>query len=267
MDLGLSGRVAIVTGSSRGIGRGIALALAREGVKVVITARGAADLSEVKSEIERIGGEGLAVAADLTDPENVKVVVDSAVESFGQLDILVNNVGGAIKFGGLFELCDDDWQAAFNLNVMPVVYCVRNAFPWLRASSAARIINISSISGIEPGMYNPHYAITKAAVINLSKCMANELVKYGVLVNVVCPGPVYSDAWERNVRRLAESRNISTTEAELLVDAEESAKIPVGRIGEWEDVAGLVVFLASDRSTWIAGSCFHVNGGKLRSIC
>ncbi|MEI6916347.1 MAG: SDR family oxidoreductase, partial [Armatimonadota bacterium] len=134
-------------------------------------------------------------------------------------------------------------------------------------SPAARIINISSISGIEPGFYNPHYTVTKAATINLSKYLANQLTPDGVLVNVVCPGPVYSDSWDRNVQRIADMRDIPLHEARELVNKEEELKIPLGRIGTGNDVAALATFLASDQADWITGSCFHVNGGKLRSMC
>jgi len=266
MDLGLKGRVAIVSGSSEAIGRAIARSLASEGVNVVICARGAESLAAVQDEIRQSGGNAVTVAADVTDPEAVRTVVATAIERFGGLDILVNNVGGAIRFAGFLELTDDDWLDTFKLNVMATVYFVRYALPYLRQSLSPRIINISSISGVQPGYYNPHYTITKAAIINLSKFLANQFASEHILVNVVCPGPVHSRSWDRNVERIANIRGISLDEASLQVDLEEAGKIPLGRVGEGEDVTGLVTYLASDKAAWVTGSCFHVNGGKLSSM-
>lgn len=263
MESGLKGRVAIVTGGSMGVGKAIARSLAHEGASVVICARGADALEAVTREIQQGGGSAVAVVADATDPDIAGSVVETAIDRFGGLDILVNNVGGAGRFGGLSELTDQDWLDAFNLNVMTVVHFVRFALPALRQSSSARIINISSTSGVQPGSYNPHYTAAKAAVINVSKYFANLYARDQILVNVVCPGPVYSESWDRNVQRIADIREITLDDARNQVDVEEAGKIPLGRVGEGDDVAGLVTFLASDKAAWITGSCFHVNGGKL----
>ena len=264
MKLGLDGRVALVTGGSKGIGRAIARALAEEGAKVAITARGTGALDKTAAELREFGV--LAVPADATSQEAAGSAVERVVDAFGGLDILVNNAGGAGKFGGFRDLRDEDWRNAFDLNVLSLVHFVRAAEPHLRRSKGGRIVNISSIVGLQPGTFNPHYAATKAATINLSKSLANYFVKDGVLVNAVCPGPVHSESWEANVRRLALERGVEFEQAWQQVELEEAAKIPLGRVGEGEDVAGLVVFLASERSRWITGSCFHVNGGKLRSV-
>jgi 3-oxoacyl-[acyl-carrier protein] reductase len=264
MNLELNGRVALVTGGSKGIGRAIAKALAEEGVRVAVTARGAEALRKTASELSEF--KVLAVPADATDQQATRAAVDRVVDVFGGLDILVNNVGGAGKFGGFGELADTDWRNAFDLNVLSLVHFVRAAEQYLRKSKWGRIINISSISGVQPGAFNPHYAVTKAATINLSKFLANYFVQDGVLVNVVCPGPIHSESWDENVRRLALERGIEIEEVRQDVEREESSKIPLGRVGEGEDIAGLTIFLASERANWITGSCFHVNGGKLRTI-
>lgn len=266
MNLGLRGKVAIVTGANKGIGKEIAKLLAQEGANVVICARGAKSLEEVRKEMRRKGNNFTIVTADVTTPDGARKVVDTALKQFGRLDILVNNAGGANKFGNFLELDDEDWVDAFSLNVMSVVYFVRYALPFLKKSPSPRIINISSISGIQPGYYNPHYTVAKAAVINLSKYLANQFASSRILVNVVCAGPVHSNSWERGVAHIAGIRNIPIEEARAQVESEEAGKIPLGRVGEGEDVAGLVAFLASDKAAWITGSCFHVNGGKLRSI-
>ncbi len=264
MKIDLEGRVALVTGGSKGIGRAIVQTLAEGGAQVAITARGAEALKKTAAELS--GSKILTIPADATDQKEVGLVIARVIDVFGQLDILVNNVGGASKFAGFKDLTDADWRHAFDLNVLSLVHFSRAAEPHLRASKAGRIINISSIVGVQPGTFCPHYAVTKAATINLSKFLSNYFVDDGVLVNVVCPGPVHSEAWNENVSRLAGERGISMEEAWQQVEHEEQAKIPIGRVGEGEDIAGLVAFLASERANWITGSCFHANGGKLRTI-
>jgi 3-oxoacyl-[acyl-carrier protein] reductase len=253
-----------VSGGSKGIGRSIARELAEEGASVAITARGADALQKTAAELPNLNI--LTIPSDATNQEAAQSAVARVMEVFGRLDILVNNVGGAGKFGGFGELTDADWRSTFDLNVLSVVHFVRAAEQHLRLSKAGRIINISSIVGVQPGTFNPHYAVTKAATINLSKFLADYFARDGVLVNVVCPGPVHSESWGENVRRLAGERNVALEEAWRQVEREESSKIPLGRVGEGDDVAGLVAFLVSERASWITGSCFHINGGKLRTI-
>ena len=267
MNSGLQGRTAIVTGGSKGIGKAIAKSLALDGANVVICARALEPLVSVREEIITAGGSALAVAADVIKPEAVKEVVARAAAAFGGLDILVNNAGGAEKFGGFFELSDEDWLEAYKLNIMSAVSFVRYSIPWLRESKHSRIINISSVSGVQPGYYNPHYTVTKAAMINLTKALSNELLKDNILVNVVCPGPVHSYSWENYIQGTASSHGLPVEEVRKRIEIEEASKIPLGKVGEPEDVAGLVTFLASDKASWITGSCFHVNGGKLHTMC
>lgn len=265
MNDGLKDKVAIVTGASKGIGRAIAQSLAEEGVKVVICAREINALARAQKEMEKARGKILAVSADVTKPADVQKVIAAALKKFGRLDILVNNAGGAYKFGDFNGLTDQDWLSAYRLNVMSFVYFTRYALPFLRKSSSARIIQVSSISGVGPGMYNPHYTSAKAAVINLSQYLANTLAQEKILVNVVCAGPVHSDAWDRNIEYVARLKNKDARTMRQEFDAQEAAKIPLGRIGEGRDVAGLVTFLASAQASWITGACFHVDGGKLAS--
>lgn len=266
MVLNLEDRVAIVTGGSKGIGKAIAKSLAKEGAHVIICARGVNALESVVREIRQEGGSAIAQSVDALDNKAVETVIGKVVQEFGGLDIVVNNVGGVKKFADFLDLDEKDWHHTFELNVMTMVHFVKHTLPWLRRSDHARIINISSISGLQPGFYNPHYTVTKAATINLSKYLANKLADDHILVNTICPGPVHSDAWDRNVAHVASIRNISFEEANIQVNVEEGNKIPLGRVGEGDDVAGLVAFLASDKAEWITGSCFHVNGGKMRSM-
>ena len=148
---------------------------------------------------------------------------------------------------------------------MSVVRFTRSALPHLRGSTLRRIINVSSISAVQPGYYNPHYTVTKAAVLNLGKYLANALANENILVNTICPGPVKTEAWEMNVRKVSLTRKISDYEARELVEKEEISKIPLRALGEGVHIASAVALLASPLSSWTTGSCIHINGGKLNS--
>jgi 3-oxoacyl-[acyl-carrier protein] reductase len=263
MDLQLKNRIALVTGGSRGIGAGIVRQLAQEGVKVIFFARASAAMTALEAEVLAGGGACLAMPVDVFDSAALLSAVDRAAAHWGGLDILVNNVGGAIRFGGFEELNDDDWMKTFEFNVMSTVRCTRASLPYLRRSRLKRVINISSISAHQPGFYNPHYVVTKAAVVNLGKHLANILAKEKILVNTVCPGPVHSESWESNILKIAAERKIAVDEARSTVEIEEAAKIPLEAVGEAEQIAAVVALLASPVSAWTTGSCFHVNGGKI----
>jgi 3-oxoacyl-[acyl-carrier protein] reductase len=266
MKLSLAGRVAIVTGGSKGIGRQISLAMAAEGVKVVVAARGMASIEETCSLIKSTGGDALGIQVDVTSVSQVKHVVQQTLERYGKLDFLINNAGGASKYGSFQECLEVDWLDSFKLNVMGCVNFVQAAESALLLSSQARILTVSSITGLQPGYFNPHYSITKAATINLSKHLANIYAEKGICCNVICAGPVHSDAWNSNVTALANAKSVSFGEAYSELEAQEKKKIPLGRIGEPEDVAAMVVFLLSEKANWITGSCFHVSGGKYSAM-
>ncbi len=266
MKISLEGRVALVTGGSKGIGKAISGALVQAGAAVAITARDCSAIDTTVRDLEMLGGRALGISADATDQKAVDVVVAETVSRFAGLDILVCNAGGAIRFGEFDELADEDWRASFELNVLGIVHFVRAASGHLRGSTCPRIVIVSSISGIQPGRSNPHYTSTKAATINLGKYLANLYAPHKILVNVVCPGPVHSESWDTLVRKQAEALKITFEEAWKLQEREETAKIPLGRVGEGDDVAAIVAFLVSDRASWITGSCFHINGGKLVSV-
>lgn len=263
MDLQLTNRVALVTGGSKGIGASIVRHLAREGVKVVCCARPSDAMASLEAQVRAEGGSCAAMPVDVFDPIAVANVVEAAAGQWGGLDILVNNVGGALRFGSFADLADDDWMRSYEFNVMPVVRFTRAALPHLRRSTLRRIINVSSISALQPGSYNPHYAATKAAVVNLSKHLANVLAKENILVNAVCPGPVHSESWQENIRQNALNRGLPEAEVAAQFERDESAKIPLGQVGEGDHIASVVALLASPVSAWTTGSCIHVNGGKM----
>jgi 3-oxoacyl-[acyl-carrier protein] reductase len=266
MDLGLLNKVVLVTGASKGIGKSIALAFAREGARVAICARDEAPLEKTAIEIRSLGAKVLAVSSDVTDPASVKRAVSETVRKFQGLDVLINNAGGAERFAGFWDLSEEDWRQAYELNVLSIVAFASAAIPHLKRSSAGRIVNIASTSGLQPGKGNPHYSAAKAAAINFSKHLANLLASDGILVNCICPGPVWSDSWERTAARKAKEMKISYEEAARLERAGDEPAIPLGRLGRPEDIAGLTVFLASVEAGWITGACFRVDGGKIRSM-
>lgn len=227
--MSLSGKLAIVTGGNKGIGAAISKQLSYDGATVIAMARG--------------------TGVDVTDSVSVSAAISQAALSHGNsIDLLINNAGGAIQFGWFDELDLSVWHAAYDLNVLSIVRTVKASLPYMKAG--ARIINIGSISGRQPGRMNPHYACSKAAVENLSKFLSGHLAKRGILVNTVCPGSVANGTWEKDVAH-------ASREAEVT---------PLGRIGQGKDVAGIVSFLCSEKAEWITGSTFHVNGGKIRCV-
>lgn len=266
MNLILKGFTALVSGGSYGIGREIALALAAEGADLIICGRQEGPLEKTKSELEKAGVRVEASCVDATKPESVKACFDSVVRKTGRLDILVNNVGGAEKFGSFFDLTDDDWERAYALNFMSMVYFTREAIPFLRKSRRASVLNVSSVPAHQPGRFNPHYSAAKAAMVNLSKHLSNLLAPENILVNTVCPGTLDGGGWERNLKDKAERLGISFAEAEERMREEENKKVPLNRIGSPKDIAAMVTFLASDQARFITGECINIDGGVTRSV-
>ena len=266
MKINLSGRVALVTGGSKGIGLGIAQALAECESKVAIVARSPTDLSSAVATLPATMPPTLAVCADLTGTEEAERAVSETADHFGGLDIVVCNAGGAGTFGAFEDLSEADWESTFRVNVMHVVFTVKAALPHLRLSSNPRIILVSSISGFEPGLMNPHYTTAKAATINLAKYLSRAYADEGILVNVICPGPIMTPAMNSFVTHRADQLGLSVDKMQVEFETFEAAKVPLGRIGTPMDVGPLVAFLASEHASWITGSAFTVDGGKSTRI-
>ena len=254
MDLGLAGKVCIVTGSSRGIGLGIATRLVEEGAGVVLCARGAEALDAAVRGC-RGPGRAVGVVADVTTPEGVDAVVAAAVEQLGGLDIVVNSVGasGARTFA---ETDADDLQTVLGRNLFPALNVSRAALPALRARGGGVIAVIASIWGREGGGA-PGYNVAKAAEISLAKAMASDLAPDGIRVFSVAPGSTLfpGGSWERRVRDDPEG-----------MAAFIQRELPWGRFGTVDEVADVVTFLISPRASWVVGSCVVVDGGQSRSI-
>jgi 3-oxoacyl-[acyl-carrier protein] reductase len=249
MDLGLSGKRAVVTGGSRGIGRAIALGLAAEGAHVAICARSEEALRATEAELRALGGKVFAEACDVGDGEALDGFLDRAREQMGGLDILVNNVS-ALGVGEDLAA----WQTNIDLDLMASVRATQRVVPWMEEAGGGSILFMSSISGIEPSGTAP-YAAMKAALISYSKSLAISLAPKKIRVNAIAPGSIEFEGgvWER-VRANNPQRYQDTI-----------ARIPWGRMGTAEEVADVAVFLASERARWVTGACIAVDGAQHRS--
>ena len=257
VDLGIAGRVALVTGGSRGLGRQAALTLAREGCVVAICARGAEAMEETVAELRSLSPRSIGVQADVTSAEDGRRFHEEATSALGAVDILVNNVGGT-KGGRDFDsTSDEDWIDTLELNLMSTVRMTRLVLPGMRERRWGRIVNIASIFGREYGG-GPTYMAAKAAVIALSKHLGLTLAPYNVLVNSVAPGSIRfpGGGWDRFVT------NGPPEAVQEFIDR----NLPAGRFGWPEPVGEMVAFLCSERADLITGASINVDGGQSRSL-
>jgi 3-oxoacyl-[acyl-carrier protein] reductase len=257
MNLGLKGRVALISGASRGIGRYIAEALAAEGCRLALCARGADALESTADALRQSGADVLTLALDLTEPDAGRRFVEAALEQYGQIDILVGNAGGNRR-KPFVETTDQDWDDIWQLNVMSHLRTCRAAIPHLKQSEGGAIVLISSIFGREaggPGL--SIYNTTKTALISAAKIMAIELAEEGVRVNTVAPGSIRfpGGSWDRRVNEQPEKMK------QFVAD-----NLPLGRFGRADEVADLVAYLASDRASLITGACITADGSQSNSL-
>ena len=258
MDLGLRGKVAVVTGSSRGLGLASATALTAEGCRVAICARGEGPLSAAASDLRALAGGDdrvLAVAADLSTEVGVAEVIARTVDTFGGIDILVNNVGVA-RGGTVTDTTDADWHEAFDRTLFPAIRASRLAVPEMRRRGGGAIVIIASIWGRESGGRMTYNAV-KAAEISLAKSMAQQLARDNIRVNSVAPGSISfpGGTWHR--RQQEDPAGM----AEFI-----RRELPFGRFGRAEEVGAVVAFLASPRASWMSGACVTVDGCQSRSL-
>lgn len=284
MDLDLSGRVAIVTGGSKGIGKATAMLLAREGCRVSICGRRKEALEKAAEEVSAQGAEALPLQADVTNPEDLCRLVEQTVARFGRIDVLVNNAGGAAATDKLRQRTLEgldvdirgtswrwlaslektnlaDWRFGLEANVLAVLQLSLLVVPHMKRNGWGRIVNIASIAGREKVGAWRDYNVAKAALISLSSCMASEWARDGITVNAVCPGSVYTDQWEGLSQVLAERMGIAQAE---VVDNFAKANLPLGRFATPEEIANLVVFLASEPARLVNGAAIAVDGGQSR---
>jgi 3-oxoacyl-[acyl-carrier protein] reductase len=262
MDLGLSGRAALVCGASSGLGKAVAMTLGKEGARVAICARTEEKLKQAAEDIHKnTGAEVVPIPADVSVPAQAKGAVEKAAAHFGRLDILVTNAGGPPP-GHFLDLPEDSWQKALELNLLSTLHLCREAVPHMKAAGWGRIINISSFAAKQPidGLILSNTA--RAGALGLAKSMATELAPFNILINTVCPGSFETERHFDLARRRAAQEGIAMEEY-LKLRAKE---IPLKRAGKPEEFADLVVFLASERASYITGDAIQIDGGVIRAL-
>lgn len=264
MDLGLRDRVVLITGASRGLGRACAFAFAAEGARLVLCARGEADLRAAAAAVsEAHGAEAHAIPADVTRPAEAERLVKDALGSLGRVDVLVNNAGAGVA-RPFADVDDAAWQASVELNLLAAVRLTRALVPAMRGQGGGAIVNVAALSGKRPRLGQIASNVTKAALINLTESLATELAPDGIRVNAVCPGLVRNERWAARIAATARERGLSADELAAVVGRE---NIPLGRLGTQEEVAPLVVFLASPVvAAYITGVSVEVDGGLGRGV-
>ena len=242
----LKNKVAIVTGAGQGIGRETALALAKEGAKVVVSDI-TGKIHDVVKEIEKLGSQALAIKADVSNRKETEELAKKTVNKFGRIDILVNNAG-IFPFKSLVDMKEEDWDKVLDVNLKGVFNCTKAVIPMMVKQRYGKIINITSIAGVKVGYIGlSHYCASKAGIVGFTKATALELAQYGINVNAIAPGATETPGVKAIMSKEDMKRFAQT--------------IPMKRYGQPIDIANLVVFLASDESSYITGECIVVDGG------
>ena len=264
MDLKLDGKIALVTGSSKGIGEGIARGLAREGAIIIVHGRDKAKAEEVADSISREGGRSYVVTGDLTCEDDVQRLVEKAQAFVRPVDILVNNAGGSGEQEDWVTTRSRTWTDGYDRNVVAAVRVTSRVLPAMRVSRWGRVVNISSLAGMMPPAGRPDYAAAKAAMLAMTASLAKAVAKDGITANTVSPGTIHSASLEAAFRKVAVGQGIahetSWPEVEQGV-LSKFAEVPVGRVGTLEEIADAVAFLVSPRAGYITGSNLRLDGG------
>jgi 3-oxoacyl-[acyl-carrier protein] reductase len=255
VQLDLEDRVCVVTGSTEGIGREAARMLAAEGARVVTCGRRNSGPG---------AGEALHVAADLSVPAAPRELIDAAEQAFGHVDCLVNNVGVAYQTS-FDELTDADWASMWELNVMSYVRAIQAVLPGMRERGFGRIVNVSSTAGKRPSTGMPNYSVTKAAVLSLSRLVADVYAKDGIHCNAIAPGPTASPAWLADGGLADQSAERTGKSREEVLEGVGKGR-PLGRLADPEEIASVIVFLCSDRASYVTGSAWSADGGTVPII-
>jgi len=247
MDLGLAGKVAIVTGSGGGIGRSVACSLAREGTRVVVADINGQNLDTIVRDLEHLGAQSIAHIVDVSSKSSVEKLIARAMQYFGRIDILVNSAG-ILSLTDLESTTESEWDRLLDVNLKGTFFCCQLALKHMKVNGWGRIVNIASIAGKDGGVVAPHYAVSKAGVICLTKCFARYGAQFSITVNCISPGPVDTEMTCDWPTALREQRLQQT---------------PLKRFAQPRDIAGMVVFLASTHSVHITGENIDINGGIL----
>jgi 3-oxoacyl-[acyl-carrier protein] reductase len=281
VDLGLKGRACVVTGASRGIGAETARLLCAEGANVLLVGRNEERLLAAVDAARRddkncsegggtgspsgTNGRAKTLLLDITDEDAGERMLAAATEHFGSLDVLVNNAGSA-RWRDLDDVPDEDWRAQYELNVMAPLRAMRSAAPPMAERGWGRIVNVCSTAGKRPSAAMPEYSVAKAAELSLSRLFADRYAKRGVLVNAICPGPVESEMWMEPGGLLDQSQQMSGDDSREQALANAGAKRPIGRLAEPAEIAGAIVFLCSERASYVSGAAWSVDGGTVQVI-
>lgn len=269
MDLGLTGRACVVTGASSGIGRETALQLCAEGAQVMLVARGEERLAAVTEEAARAaktaGGAAAALSLDVTAEDAGERMLAACTDRFGSLDVLVNNAGAA-KWRDLDDIPDEDWRAQYELNVMAPLRAMRAAIPPMVERGWGRVVNVCSTAGKRPSSAMAEYSVAKAAELSLSRLFADRYAKSGVLVNAVAPGPVEAEMWMEPGGLLDQSMELTGDDSREQALETAGSKRPIGRLARPEEIAAAIVFLCSERASYVAGAAWSVDGGTVQVI-
>ena len=260
MDLGLRDRVCLITGSTGGIGLATARILAAEGAKVVVSGRDSGRVERAREE----AGAALGIVADMVEPGAPEALIGEAAETLGGVDCLVNNVGIAYQIA-FDELTDAQWGEMWQLNVMTYVRAIRAVLPAMRERGAGVIVNVSSTAGKRPSTGMPNYSVTKAAVLSLSRLVADLYAKDGIRCNAVTPGPTATGAW-LDTGGLADQQARGSGKSRDDVLAAVGAGRPLGRLAEPEEIASVIAFLCSERSSYVTGAAWSADGGTVPII-
>jgi len=252
MDLGLKGKVAVVTGGTQGIGRATALRLAQEGAHVAICSRTQEAVDDTAAQIQKLGVQGLGVKADMSKAADIESFMKAVIDRFGRIDILVNNAGTS-KRGAFLELTDAEWSADLELKVFGAIRCTRLAVPHMKKQGGGRIVNITITSAKQPGAQSYPTSVSRAAGLAITKALSKEFAGDNILVNTVCIGRIKSGQHERRYTK----DGISADQYYATV----AKDIPMKRVGEAEEVANVITFLVSDAASYVTGSSLNLDGG------
>jgi 3-oxoacyl-[acyl-carrier protein] reductase len=269
VDLGLEDRACVITGASRGIGRATARFLAAAGARVLLVARTADVLDAAAAECERAAPAGAGAVArlqlDVTDPDVAERVLAAADDLGGEVDVLVNNAGSA-RWRDLDEVPEEDWYAAFELNVMAPKRLMDGLLPAMAERGWGRVVNVSSTAGKRPSANMAEYSVAKAAQLSLSRLYADRFAGCGVTVNAVCPGPTKSELWMEGGGLLDQSREAADLDSREAALEAAGAKRPIGRLAEVDEIAATIAFLCSSPAGYVAGAAWSVDGGTVQVI-
>ena len=251
----LENKVAIVTGGTKGMGKAIAHKFAEEGCDVVVTSRHIEEASKVAKEIQTLGRQSLGIKADVSKSAEVKDMVAQTIKKFKKIDILVNNAGGVdVKGGDTTDATEADWDHILDVNLKGTFLCCMAVVPYMKKQKSGKIINISSMGAVNPAVSVLHYHAAKAGVLGLNTNLAFELAPFNIRVNAIVPGPIETPFWD--------SLQAPGPARDAFFKALAAKEVPLGRMGKPEDIAGPVLFLASDMSDYVTGQVIYVAGGQ-----